>query len=58
MQQKYYLIIGILIVIVVGVAVITNNIQKTNKISELKVDGAFVAIGHTPNTLFLKIIST
>jgi len=27
---------------------------KTNKISELKVDGAFVAIGHTPNTLFLK----
>ena len=27
---------------------------KTNKFSELKLDGAFVAIGHTPNTSFLK----
>ncbi|MBS3168475.1 thioredoxin-disulfide reductase [Candidatus Woesearchaeota archaeon] len=26
---------------------------KTNKLSELKVSGAFVAIGHTPNTKFL-----
>jgi len=27
---------------------------KTNKISELKCDGIFLAIGHTPNTSFLK----
>jgi thioredoxin reductase (NADPH) len=27
---------------------------KTGKVSELKMDGAFVAIGHTPNTKFLK----
>ncbi|MCR4280669.1 MAG: thioredoxin-disulfide reductase [Candidatus Komeilibacteria bacterium] len=28
--------------------------KKTNDISDLKVDGVFVAIGHNPNTTFLK----
>jgi len=28
--------------------------NKTNKTSDIKMDGAFVAIGHTPNTSFLK----
>ena len=32
---------------------ILNNL-KTNQTSELKVSGLFVAIGHTPNTDFLK----
>ena len=34
---------------------ILNNLQ-TNQTSELKVSGLFVAIGHTPNTEFLKEI--
>ena len=36
---------------VIGVKLVNN---KTKKISELKIDGLFVAIGHKPNTEFLK----
>lgn len=36
---------------VVGLKIINNN---TNEISELDVQGLFVAIGHTPNTAFLE----
>src|SRR3989338_6763709 len=36
---------------VIGVKLINN---KTKKISELKIDGLFIAIGHKPNTDFLK----
>jgi thioredoxin reductase (NADPH) len=37
-----------------GVETLILNNLETNQTSELKVSGLFIAIGHTPNTEFLK----